>query len=288
MHRDGFASVLALVFLAVGATLVTALLAGAHVASRQAADAESRLVVGDLLADGERIACTWLQQCGNTLVLPPSGGLLLLCDQRWQDASGRPMRLAIAVHDALATLPRAALVAGHPLRFALASPGSGPVMRLNPESIAPADLLAAVDLPAGWVRIPNDLPSDQPPGAVLAPERCAAGPVLACWFAPDNTGALNANTAPAAILRAAATDSTLDVEAILTQRRDGRHWDGPVVSTQHGVQIVPASSRWQILLVAERANVHAARWAIGDGTGGAMRIIRRHDASARSTSASAP
>lgn len=287
MHRDGFASLLALVLLAVGATLVAGLLATSRSGTLQIRAAESRIILDDLLTDGERFACAWLQRNGPELVLPPAGGLTLLCDQRWHDAGGRPIRLAIAVHDACSTMPRTALVAGHPLRMALATPGAGPVLHVDPLGIPSADLLAAVDCPTGWTLIPQEIPDGRPIGGTLEPTACAPGPVLACWFGPDNDGVINANTAPAAILRAACAGSNLDAEAIINLRRDGKRWSGPAVAGS-GLQIVPASSRWNLLIVAERSQMRSVRWAVGDGSGGQIRIIRRHDATPRPAPASDP
>ena len=288
MHRDGFASLLALVLLAVAGTIVAGLLATARSSTLHGIAAGNRIAMDDLLADGERFACDWLQRHAQDLVLPPAGGLILLCDQRWVDAAGRPMRLAIAVHDAYATLPRPALIAGHPLRMALATPGAGPVLRSDPMGIPPADLLAAIDRPSGWTLIPQSIPEGRPLGSTLEPSACSSGPVLACWFSPDNDGVINANTAPAALVRTACSGSGLDGEAILNLRRDGRRWSGPANVASGGLQIVPASTRWNLLIVVDRAQSRAVRWAVGDGSGGQIRIIRRHDATPRPAPASAP
>ena len=288
MYRDGFASLLALVLLAVASTIIAGLLATARSATLHASAAGSRIIVDDLLADGERFACHWLQRHAQDLVLPPAGGLTLLCDQRWADTAGRSMRLAIAVHDAYATLPRSALVAGHPLRMALATPGAGPVLRADPMGIPSADLLAAVDRPSGWTLIPQGIPEGRPIGSTLELAACSTGPILACWFGPDNDGVINANTAPAAVVRTACASSGLDGEAILNLRRDGKRWSGPPNIASGGLQIVPTSNRWNLLIVVERAQLRSARWAVGDGTGGQIRIIRRHDATPRPTPASAP
>lgn len=51
MHRDGFASLLALVLLAVGATLVAGLLATSRSTTLHLRTAESRIIVDDLLSD---------------------------------------------------------------------------------------------------------------------------------------------------------------------------------------------------------------------------------------------
>lgn len=286
MHRSGFASLLALVVLVVASTMVAGMLATARSSTLAGMVASRRLVADTLLGDGERFACAWLDQHGSHVVLPPAGGGLLIVDHQWQDHTGRSCRLAIVLHDVLASLPPAALVAGHPLRMALASPGSGPVMHSDPSAVPAADLLARVDLPSTWSRLPTGIPTDRPLGSTIDWMAIAPQPLLAVWFNPDNPGAINANTAPASILRIAAAPP-LDIETLLTQRRSGTRWDGPAQGGPTGLQIVPASSRWDLLILADVGGHQAVRWAVGDGVGGHMTIIRRHDVTPASTSAPA-
>lgn len=290
MHRSGFASLIALVALALAGTLVAGMLAAARSATMQSLVADQRLAQEDLLADGERLACGWLERHAAGVVLPPSGGGVLLLDARWTDAGGRQARLAIVAHDALATLPRAALVAGHPLRLALASPGSSPVLRGDPLAVHPADLAAAVALPAGWSRLPSRIPADQPVGACIDPQLLGDGPSLVCWFNPDNPGAINLNTAPAAIVRAvcAGAGNGPDAEAIVALRRAGTRWEAAGGVGADGVHLSTTSSRWGLLIVAELAGRTVARWAVADGATGQYTIIRRHDATPPPPSAPAP
>lgn len=287
MLRSGFASLLALIVLAMATMLVTGMLAMARSSTVSGAVTERLLATDTLLSDGEQFACSWLDQYGADVAMPPDGGALLLLDHGWLDSTGRECRLAIAAHDSLAALPPTALTLGHPLRFALPSPGAGPVIRTNLQSIPAADLLSQIELPAGWTRLPGTIPSNRMAGSTISWQEMAPGPLLIAWFTPDNPGVINANTAPASILRVASSDS-LDVETVLSQRRAGVRWQGPACNGAHGMQIVATSSRWCILLLAQVGGTKATRWAVGDGASGRTLIIRRHDATPASSSAASP
>ncbi len=287
MSRSGFASLLALVTLVVATTVIAGMLATARSTALTGIVVERTLASETLLDDGERLACTWLDRHGPQVVFPSSGGGLLLSDRTWQDHAGRSCRLAIVLVDTLACLPPAALTAGHPLRLALVSPGAAPRLSVDPTTIPPADLLAQVRLASDWGRFPTAIPADRPVGSILDPLAFGPQPLLALWFSPDNPGAINLNTAPAALVRAAVEQDT-DGEEILALRRAAKRWAGNPRAGQGGVQLVATSNRWSILLVATIAGRSQVRWSVGDGVGGNTQIIRRADVTASPASAPDP
>lgn len=277
MPRKGFATLLGLVTLAIAAVAVTSMAVQAQGVQRSAIVSGHAHLLATALADGERFTQAWLDKHGPDVVLPPSGGLLLLLDHAWTDARGRDCRLAIAIADVCATLPPAALTPGHPLRFAMASPGQAPRFSGDPGSVAPADLLSQITRPSSWLLLPPGIPPHQPVGSTLPWSRIANSPITVAWFAPDHPGAINANTAPASLLRLLATDGC-DPERILTDRAAGKPWRGSITTGPHGMQIMATSIRWHILLDASCGGHQAIRWAVADGANGRTQIIRRHDA----------
>lgn len=272
-------------------TIAAALVASALVATRGSATmvlvAERRGVMQAMLDDAERFACQWLDRRAESVVLPPEGGALVLLDYAWQDHQGREGRCTIAVHDVLASLPPAALVAGHPLRMALDAPGSAPVLRINPVDVNPGDLLGRIEVPAGWCRLPPGIHEGLGPGMTdLWTTGVHDRPVVA-WFNPDQPGTINVNTAPAALLRIT-VDSALDLERILASRRRRLPWTTSVPSRHQELHLVTRSSRWNILISVSLAGQKAVRWVVADGNRGFMTIIRRHDVTPASTLSSAP
>lgn len=276
------------VLLLVMVTIGTAITAVASVADEVAvATIEHRLA--DALRSGEGLALAWVRSGDQRIVLPPEGGGVSLCHDRW--SSGETTgSLQVDLYDALAGVPAHLAVAGQPLRLALPPAVRALVIpgQLSPPVPGqPNDLIERLDLPGGVRRFPVPMARRVCRWGVgepaPVPEQALSVVGLAQFVAVHAEGSININTAPADLLGLAfqmVGRGGLDV--ILERRRAGTFSDASDASESAndggdgGIRLVDRSSTWNALVTVSSNGVSRSRWVVIAGNPGLPRIVQRH------------
>lgn len=269
--RDGLALLLVLVALVAIGSAAGVLLGAMTRSQTDALIAREECLLDGLRTAGESCSLDWLGRSAATAALPPEGGGLTILDAGWEVDATR-VGLRIVAYDRLGMLPHDLATPGGPLQAAV-----DPVLRRHllarqPPAPGSADeLLAWIEVPAGWRRFPD-------------PRTGAADRCLATRVAPDGDGRINLNTAPAELLEAAFAALRLDGAAPVLQRR--RHagasglpdgWATTASSAANlGVRLVTTSDRWSFLLTARAGAVVSSWWLVATGNPDGGAIVLRH------------
>jgi hypothetical protein len=287
---------LALLLVLAAAVIV---LTGTMLAIRLLVDTRRQLTVTsaddhllDALAAGERLAIGWLSAHVQQVVLPPEGGVVALIDERWRCAQGDGA-LMVQLYDACAMIPARCAGVNGSLRAAL-PPGWGGVVLpdLPPgRDHEPRDWLETVQLPVQLRRFPVATGSTRPVewstiGTIAdgSPPAPADRPVrlgLAMVASPHSQGAINLNTAPEALLRAAFQQiGAGGLDQLLQQRRRGLAITAvPEVPVEaQGYHFVTTSKAWKAHIQVGWNSLQRSWWVVIAGNPGEWRIVQRHDA----------
>lgn len=273
--RRGTALVLVLGALLLAVTAIAAALAVQGDARRAGLlDAQERQA-RRLADDAEALACAWLAEHGAGLRTPlddPWQGLLLLDDRHELD--GVPVRVRLAVWDALGGVPVAHARRGAPLHQALPAAWRELELPSEPARADGATLLwELAEVPGGQRRYP---PSPEPD----APLAQRPEPALALVLAATAGDRVNIMTAPETLIVAVARGlgRPVDLQRIARVRRDPQAAppELPRPADAGTPHLVASSDRWQLRIEAAIGAQRFAWWAVVGAEAAGVQRLQRH------------
>ena len=224
---------------------------------------ETTLAEFALLRQGEALGQAWIVRQGKNMVVSPDAAEsgLLLVDDVVEHHAGESLRLRVTVYDGLGGIPLS--LAGE---LRCWPPGwSGVRFPRGSNAGGAGDALSRVDLSY----LPR-YPGDSGPGLPLA-----------TWLMPHSDGRINLSTVPACLLAdLALKDSRIDVQRILTARRDGRQaviGEGSAGEVPSALQLVRETSLWNLCVRIDCGERCLRTWVVcAQGERGETEIVQRH------------
>jgi hypothetical protein len=243
----------------------------------------------DLLLGGEHLALAWITANASQVVLSDEATMIPTAHESWQtqDDSGE---MTVDLYDGCGMIPARCAGGDGGLHDAL--PGDWATVSTPPPTPTgeePADWLELAWIPDGKTRFPGAVPRTTQAvawstiGTIARPpttlqERPRDG--LASLVCPHSGGAININTAPAGLLRAAfAKAGTSGVEEVLRNRRRSLFTaQAPEVQQAAGYHFVTTSQVWCAHIQVRWNETRRSWWVVVAGNPAERKIVQRHDA----------